>query len=50
VLLDDDNQCTIHFIQVETGEWLKSQPLLLGSEMGGITFNKVTKSMLVGFN
>ena len=50
VLLGDDYQCTIHFIQVETGEWLKSQPLLLGSETDGITFNKATKSMLVGYN
>jgi hypothetical protein len=50
VLLGDDYRCTIHFIQVETGEWLKSQPLLLRSETVGITFNKLTKSMLVGFN
>jgi hypothetical protein len=28
----------------------KSQPLLLGSETDGITFNKMANSMLVGFN
>jgi hypothetical protein len=50
VLLGDDYQCTIHFIEVKTGKWLKSQPLLLGSETDGITFNKVTNSLLVGFN
>ena len=50
VLLGDDYQCTIHVIEAKTGEWLKSQPLLLGSETDGITFNKATKSMLIGLN
>lgn len=50
VLLGDDYQGTINFFDVNTGDWIKSQPLLLGSETDGITFNKATKSMLVGLN
>jgi len=50
VLLGDDYQCTVYFIDIETGEFVKSQPLLLGSETDGITFNHATKSMLVGYN
>jgi len=50
VLLGDDYQCTIYYLDSVTGEFLGSQALLLGSETDGITFDFSRKAMLVGFN
>ena len=50
VLLSDDYQCTIYYIDLRSGEVVGSQGLLLGSETDGITFDPVTKTLLVGFN
>lgn len=48
VLLGDDYQCTVYFINVESGEMVYSQGLLLGSQTDGLTFYGDT--MLVGLN
>lgn len=53
VLLGDDYQCTIYVLNVDTGELVHSQGLLLGSETDGITFvhsRGRENTMLVGFN
>lgn len=50
VLLGDDYQCTVYVVDIDNGNYIQSQALLLGSETDGITFNHQTRSMLVGFN
>ena len=49
VLLGDDYQSTIYFIDVETGKIVNYQTTLLGSETDGLTFWNDDK-MLVGLN
>mmetsp|Transcript_6593 Transcript_6593/g.14460 ORF Transcript_6593/g.14460 Transcript_6593/m.14460 type:complete len:400 (+) Transcript_6593:115-1314(+) len=50
VLLGDDYQCTVYYIDVGSGAVLGTQALLLGSEVDGITFDRTRRTMLVGFN